>query len=682
MPSTRKRRTPRNATFDAHTAQTADPHALAAFYDKCKDAYFNTGTPLVDDDTFDEIERVLRAKLPSHRGLTVTGAKLSSHLTKSKTKLPYWMGSQDKVYPDDTKAFARWRKANPVPTRCLASVKLDGLSAILVIRQQGVQFLSRGDGTYATDWSHHLPKMPRLMDAVTRVQQAWGQTSSSHNATTTVVVRGEAIMSHDSFATNKAKHQWTSTARNIVSGLLNAKRVKPDEEHALGDIDVVCYEVIAPLLPSVSAQYRWLHTHGFLTVQHSLGKQCNAHVLPTDFTLSTLEPLFWTYRKESPYATDGVVVTTDVVPARNTSANPKYAFAFKIRVNDASQTAETTVTEVEWNPSRHGYLVPTIVMEPVRIGGVTVGRATGVHYQFIHTNRIGKGARVRVRRCGDVIPNVVGVLQPAKHTALPPKGTYTVSANGVHAIGTKGNVGKQLAHFFKVLGVEGLSEKTVEKFVANGCTTEFEMLRVSADTVRTWDSFQEKRSTAIVTSMQTRAKHASALDWVRAKDVFGKGIGTKKLHALATHAPQLFAAHALTPAQTAQLRDTLLHTDGFETTTVEQLLAHRPAFVAYWHDVRTYLASVGANVPTFAQRQTPRTKTGDLVGKVYYFTGFRDAALRSQLEARGAVVADSFTKSVNVVVRKDASVNNSRVVDARARGAAVVERGGDIGVGS
>ena len=673
MLSTRKRRTPRNATFDAHTAQTADPHALATFYDKCKDAYFNTGTPLVDDDTFDEIERVLRAKLPSHRGLTVTGAKGSNN----KTKLPYWMGSQDKVYPDDTKAFARWRKANPVPTKCLASVKLDGLSAILVIQQQGVQFLSRGDGTYATDWSHHLPAMPQLTRAVTRVQQALRQKSSPHHVST-VVVRGEAIMSHDAFVTNKAKHHWTSTARNIVSGLLNAKCVKPNEKHALGDIDVVCYEVITPLLPSVSAQYTWLHAHGFLTVQHSLGKQCNAHVLPTNFTLSTLEPLFWTYRKESPYATDGVVVTTDVVPARNTSANPKYAFAFKIRVNDASQTAETTVTDVEWNASRHGYLVPTIVMEPVRIGGVTVGRATGVHYQFIHTNRIGKGARVRVRRCGDVIPNVVDVLQPAKHTALPSKGTYTVSENGVHAIGTKGNVCKQLAHFFKVLGVEGLSEKTVEKFVAHGCTTEFAMLRVSADTVRTWESFQEIRSTALVTSMQTRAKHASALDWVRAKDVFGKGIGTKKLHALATHAPQLFAAHALTSAQTAQLRETLLRTDGFETTTVEQLLTHRPAFVTYWHDVRTYLASVGANVPTFAQRQTPRTKTGDLVGKVYCFTGFRDAALRSQLEARGAVVEDSLTKSVNVVVRKDASVESSTVKKARARGVAVVERGGAV----
>ena len=125
----------------------------------------------------------------------------------------------------------------------------------------------------------------------------------------------------------------------------------------------------------------------------------------------------------------------------------------------------------------------------------------------------------------------------------------------------------------------------------------------------------------------------------------------------------------------AKLRDTLLRTDGFETTTVEQLLTHRPAFVAYWHDVRTYLTSVGANVPTFAQHQTPRTKTGDLVGKVYCFTGFRDAALRSQLEARGAVVEDSLTKSVNVVVRKDASVESSTVKKARARGVAVVERG-------
>ena len=64
-----------------------------------------------------------------------------------------------------------------------------------------------------------------------------------------------------------------------------------------------------------------------------------------------------------------------------------------------------------------------------------------------------------------------------------------------------------------------------------------------------------------------------------------------------------------------------------------------------------------------------------MVGKVYCFTGFRDAALRSQLEARGAVVEDSLTKSVNVVVRKDASVESGTVKKARARGVAVVERG-------
>ena len=81
------------------TARTVPISTLAQFYLKCKDAYFYTDSPLVDDDTFDAIEVIFRERSPNHKVLRVTGAVTTAQSTGSgKQTLPYWMGSQDKVY--------------------------------------------------------------------------------------------------------------------------------------------------------------------------------------------------------------------------------------------------------------------------------------------------------------------------------------------------------------------------------------------------------------------------------------------------------------------------------------------------------------------------------------------------------------------------------------------------------
>ena len=405
-------------------AQTAPLEVLATFYSACKDAYYNTDAPLLSDDEFDALERVFRKRAPQHPALHETGAAVDQiHVVSGRSvKLPHWMGSQDKMYPEDTTAFRRWRKRVPESHSCLASMKLDGLSAILVITATDARLLSRGDGRMASDWTTHMQHMPHLQQSVRSVQQ-WLQTqgAGSPHRTITVVVRGEAIMSHTAYNTHREQREWTSTARNVVSGLLNAKE---SDAEALSWVDLLCYEVVEPRSWAPTEQLTWLDSHRFQTVSHSLGSASNASILPPGFDLTDLEPLFWKYREQSPYATDGVVVVEDAAYTRNTAGNPKYGFAFKIRVDDASQVAETVVEGVEWNIARTGYLKPTIVLREVDIGGVHVRRATGYNYKFVVDNRIGHGARVQVRRCGDVIPNITAVRRAAPEPAYPPFGTF------------------------------------------------------------------------------------------------------------------------------------------------------------------------------------------------------------------------------------------------------------------
>lgn len=634
---------------EAHGASLAD---LAAYYLDCKQAYFNSGEALVDDATFDELEDILRQRSPNHTALRVTGASTSV----SKVRLPMWMGSQNKIYPNDHTAFHSW-KTHIGSDTAVATAKLDGLSAMLVITQSEVRLYSRGDGKHASDWTHHYPYLTHLHTPVKHIQ------SHLHATSTRVILRGEAILSHKHYAQHKATESWTSTARNVVSGLLNAK-ASPSK--LLRCVDVVFYEVVEPVLPTFDAQLEWLQAHGFKSVGHSLGKACNKSILSTDFSLADLEPLFWSYREHSPYATDGVVVQCNTTHARNTTGNPKYAFAFKIRVNDASQVAETRVVGVEWNMSRHGRLKPTVVLEPTTIANVTIERTTGFHYKFIHDNGVGKGAVVQIRRCGDVIPNIVAVKSAVK--ASLPDVPFTLTKTGVDALAvniesSKDYQTRKLAHFFKVMGVPRMSERTVAKFVNHNCTTAFAILNTDAQTMQEWEGFATKSSEQLVKDMRRCTRNATALQWIHAGAVFGEGIGQRNLAVLLPNAPQLFEPQPLTSTQYAALRARLLSMRGYQTTTVDQLLSHRTDFVEYWKCVTAHLKG---KAPTLHGMHPPPTVSQDLAGKVYCFTDVRDKTMEEALQARGAKIATAMSKKVDVLICANKNGKSSKLLKARA----------------
>lgn len=103
------------------------------------------------------------------------------------------------------------------------------------------------------------------------------------------------------------------------------------------------------------------------------------------------------------------MITTSEPYERNTSGNPDYAFAFKI--NSLEDTVETRVIDISWNVSKRGLIKPTVRLEPVDVGGVTIQNATGFNAKFVTENHVGKGAVVQIVRSGDVIPHIVSVIR-------------------------------------------------------------------------------------------------------------------------------------------------------------------------------------------------------------------------------------------------------------------------------
>ena len=76
----------------------------------------------------------------------------------------------------------------------------------------------------------------------------------------------------------------------------------------------------------------------------------------------------------------------------------------------SDQIVETMVIEVQWSPSKDGYLKPWVRIEPIELNGVTIEYATGFNGSFIEQNKIGIGSVIQIIRSGDVIPHIMKVI--------------------------------------------------------------------------------------------------------------------------------------------------------------------------------------------------------------------------------------------------------------------------------
>jgi DNA ligase (NAD+) len=123
--------------------------------------------------------------------------------------------------------------------------------------------------------------------------------------------------------------------------------------------------------------------------------------------------------RELDYEIDGIVIKVDSLDQQRGSARctsgPRWARAFKW----APSTAPTKLLEIAIRVGRTGHLNPWAVLEPVEVGGVTVSRATLHNEQDINRKDIREGDMVIVQRAGDVIPQVVGPVLPAREGTKP-----------------------------------------------------------------------------------------------------------------------------------------------------------------------------------------------------------------------------------------------------------------------
>lgn len=332
------------------------------------DLAYSIGEPLVSDTEYDRIRTMVKELFPGNPYFQTVGAPVKG----DKVKLPVVLGSLSKVKPDGS--WSDWAAKHPGEK--VYWEKLDGASLLIDVEYGKVtRVYTRGDGEYGQDVTDKVAYCSDL--------------SQIDGSIPFVRVRGEALLFGEDHKTLGFK-----TRRNGVVGLLNR-----DDLTDIGHIRVKVYELVecsegVPDTEFHRAERMW--TYGF---------NMAGYVLAGDKTEEQMADLLFFMKGSAEYDIDGIVVAVNN-SLREDALLPDNKCAYKI----SEDAVLTTVTGIEWNVGRTGRIVPTVLIEPFVMQGVTIERATGFNASFIQDNSIRVGTKVYVTRANDVIPHITEVV--------------------------------------------------------------------------------------------------------------------------------------------------------------------------------------------------------------------------------------------------------------------------------
>ncbi|TQM84572.1 DNA ligase (NAD+) [Saccharothrix saharensis] len=360
-----------------------------------RDAYYR-GSPLVADAEYDAIEDELRGLVEAHPDLAPDPNPLDQVGAPAVLHAPVrhsrpMLSLEKATKPEQVAAFFDRFPGQPV----VVMPKLDGLSLALVYEDGRLaRAVTRGDGTTGDDVT---PLVRALVDGVPERVDAPGR----------VEARGEAVMLRSTFAAYNTAHpdKPLINPRNAAAGTLRAKDPATVAERRLQffafDLDTSADAAAADLEQGLRAL-------GFAVADM---RHCEDAAAAQE-VISGIEAR----RNELDYDLDGAVLrlaNRDAFAAAGTRSNsPRGALAFKF----AAEEKTTLLLDVVWDVGKTGKIAPVAHLEPVFVGGTTVTRATLANQEVIRARGIRIGDTVLIRRAGDVIPFVAGVLDESKRT--------------------------------------------------------------------------------------------------------------------------------------------------------------------------------------------------------------------------------------------------------------------------
>jgi len=577
-------------------------------------SYYNE-RPIITDNEYDIIKEYVEKKYPTNKEATVIGADVKA----DKVKLPYFMGSMDKIKPD-TNAIDRWIGKYKGPY--VVSSKLDGVSGLYSIDGEKSRLYTRGNGKIGQDITKYVGKVNMPIPK---------------NLPVGMVVRGEFIIRQDIFKVYYGAN--FSNSRNFVSGVINSK--SPSLEK-LGHVDFVAYELIKPELKP-SEQFKYLDKCGFIVARNE-----NNYEVSNGY----LSDVLINWRNSYEYEIDGIICCDDNIYSRK-EGNPDHAFAFKMVLGE--QIAEAKVLAVEWSPSKDGLLKPRIKMEPVVLGGAKIEYATAFNAEFVKKNNLGVGAKIKIIRSGDVIPYIMDVLEPAEQIMWPTVEYEWYGENQIDIVlknksDSKVVKSKNIVFFFKTLEVDGLGPGNVERIVLAGYDSIQKILKMTVDDFLKVDGFKQKLAEKIYENIKVALEDAELVDIMTASNMFGHGMGKKKMNAILDEYPDVLISKESNEEKISKIKSIKTMADKSATLFVN----HIDDFLEFLEpiDLKNKLIIKKNN-----NEEVKYDSTHPLYQKSVVISGFRDSEISKKINEFGGKESATISKNTFVLVIKEGTEN-------------------------
>jgi DNA ligase (NAD+) len=591
---------------------------LAKVIKYASDKYYNTKKSVISDELFDFIKDVLKERSPKNKVLTQIGAPIKD---KEKVKLPFHMGSLDKIKPNQ--GLDKWIIKFKGPYT--VSDKLDGISGLLVKNKDDIKLYTRGNGTNGTDISYLIPHIKSI---------------NIENIIDDCAIRGELVISKIKF---KKYENEMANARNMVAGIVNAKTFDPN---IVNDIDFVGYELI--IKDKHSQQLSQIKKYKLNVVNNKL-----LHKIDDEILSNYLEDR----KKNSIYDIDGIVVFDDNIHIKNKSGNPNYGFAFKSI--SSLETAEIEVLNIEWNLSKDGLIKPIVKVNPTKISGIVISNITGHNAKNIVDNKISKGAIVKVVRSGDVIPYITNIIKPAKTIQYPdiPFKWNQTKVDLIYDESQKNENAeeqlliKNLNNFFRKIGTKWMDENTIIKFVNARYTTIKEIINATTDDLLELEGFKDKMADKIYNSIQESLKDVELVDLMTASNIFGGGLGEKKLGAILKVYPNIIKLKM----SHDKLVEIIKEIDGFDDKTAIK-------FADGMQEFKEFLKELNIPYKNKFDNQKVGNKFKDMN---IVFTGFRNKEWEEMIENEGGKIVNSVSKNTKLIVCIDKNETSTKLDKAK-----------------
>lgn len=631
---------------------------LVDVLNKAGKAYYQDAEEIMTNYEYDTLYDELK-ELEKELGITLSnsptvnvGYEVLSELPKERHDSP--MLSLDKTKNvEELKEFAGNQKV-------VISWKMDGLTIVLTYRDgQLVKAVTRGNG--------------EVGEVITNNAKVFKNIPLQIAYKGELIIRGEAIIGYKDFekineeiAEADAKYK---NPRNLCSGSV---RQLNNEITAKRNVKFYAFSLVkaegVDFHNSRAYQLDWLKGQGFEVVEHYSVTRDELEAEVINFSEKI---------KENDFPSDGLVLIYDDMAygqsLGRTSKFPRDSFAFKW----ADETRETILREIEWSPSRTGLINPVAIFEPVELEGTTVSRASVHNISIMEELELGIGDTIEVYKANMIIPQIARNLTRSGVKNIPAACPVCGGSTEIRKVSNAKALyctnpecqAKRIKSFSlfvsrDALNIEGLSEATLEKFIARGFIHDyvdiFHLDRYQEE-IQTMEGFGEKSYRNLIDSVE------KARTTTLPKVIYSLGIANIGLANAKVICREIgFDADRVMDVTVEELNAIPGVGDVIAKAYVDYfgVESHRESFVKLLKELTIHKEEVNAKEQIFIG------KNFVITGNVTHFANRNE--VKELIESKGGKVTGSVTSKTNYLINNNAESSSSKNKKAKELGIPII----------